>query len=343
MNIAHVCTPHGLGHLTRQIALAMSLRKHGCQSTFFCHNATLVHESLPSSPVIHKYADVGIVQPTSTQVDIAQTISILHQRCTQTAIEEWAKILIKYHLVISDMPPLVFAAAQKANVPVLGIGNFDWIWIYQHFPRLKPWAKTMIQWQKGHHAIQLHPGHPLHCSIQAHGQWLARVGQTPLTLPLTNILVGFGNPSKEEIMTLPRIEHVCWILTSPITSVSRKDIKYIQSVPFPSLMNAVDIVFSKAGYGILAESRVSGTPQIWMKRSNFPEARILESFALSQGDVVISSPWGSQQWKKELTKAISSLKNIRRSPQKNDNNRLAQWIMETYSSPHMKNNSNDEQ
>ena len=344
MNIAHVCTPHGLGHVTRQIALAVSLQKYGCQSTFFCHNPSLVHESLPDCKVVQKFADVGIIQSKTTKVDIDQTLSLLNERCSPQAIDEWVDILQMYQLVIADIPPLIFAAAQKANVPVLGIGNFDWVWIYQHFTRLKQWSETMRKWQSGHHAVQLHPGHSLHCSIRAHAHWLARETRpSPYSLPSLSILVGLGGLSEEEIQHLPCIEHVYWILSTPKTLVEREDIKYIPNIPFPSLVKTVDIVFSKAGYGILAESQVAGTPQIWMKRTSFPEARILESFAQSKGDFVIQSPWGTKSWKDELRQGIHSLKNNRRLPQQNDSHRLAQWIVQTYCSSHAKEHKNSPQ
>ena len=176
------------------------------------------------------------------------------------------------------------------------------------------------------------------------GQWLARESKAPLvTLPSTNILVGFGGLTKEEISKLPHIENVYWIITSPITIAVREDIKCMYSVPFPSLMNAVDIVFSKAGYGILAESNVTGTPQIWMKRSSFPEAKILESFARSKGDIVISSQWGTKRWKQDLKEAVSSLQDTQRSPQNNDNDRLAQWIVNTYGTSYTNKNRNTRQ
>jgi len=332
MNIAHVCTPHGLGHITRQIAIAVSLKDLGCQSTFYCHNSSLVHESLPSAVVIQKYADVGIIQPDANTVDIEKTLSILKERCTVAAIDDWAETLRNYQLVIADIPPLIFAAAQKANVPVLGMGNFDWIWIYQHFPQLKQWSEKMKRWQQGHHAIQLLPGAPIHGSIQTSAHWIARANKdyiAPLTS--TSILVGFGNLTKNDILKLPYIKNVSWILPKGNTITSRHDIRSAQSLPFPALVKTVDIIFSKAGYGILAESQVTGTPQIWMKRASFPEANILESFALSVGDIVISEQWGTKKWKKELREAVLSLKGIRRPVQQNESHRIAQWIIKKYS------------
>ena len=333
MKIAHICTPHGFGHITRQIALASALKKHNHHSTFFCHNASLVHESLPKAMVIHKYADVGIVQKDSMHIDIKKTRYMLEQRCNPHAFFEWVSILKGYDLVIADVPPLIFAAASKAGTPVIGIGNFDWVWIYEHFPELHTWAKQMRTWQKGHDAIQLFPGTPLNLSIQHSAKWLSR-NKTgfPANMPKFSILVGFGGLGITDIDKLPIIDGVHWILTPPMPILSRDDIIYATDTPFSDLTHAVDIIFSKAGYGILAESQCSGTPQIWMKRPLFPEANILEKFARSVGDIIIDSSWGSQEWNRDIRKAIKRLQRVHRTPQNPDNDDISQWIHERYHS-----------
>ena len=331
MNIEHICTPHGLGHLTRQIALALSLKKLGCTSTFYCNAPSLVYESLPDAVVIQKYADVGLIQPDTHTVDTKTTLLKLQKRCTTKAIEDWSKTLKSHHLVIADIPPLIFEAAKKANIPVLGIGNFDWVWVYDHFPELREWSQKMKQWQHGHHMIQLYPGSPLYGSVQESAYWIAREGRQQVhSFSHTRILIGLGGLSTKEIHELPAIEHVRWILPYQLPIESRTDIISIPFVPFPDLMNAVDIIFSKAGYSILAEAKVTGTPQIWMKRQSFPEASILESYAQANGDIILSSQWGTEEWNKELQVAIRSLTRARRAPQKNENDRLAQWIVNNY-------------
>lgn len=333
MNIAHICTPHGFGHITRQIALAYSLQKYCVQSTFFCHQPSLVHETLPNVQVFKRYADVGIIQKDAYTIDIKQTQKKLEQRCSPKALEEWVSTLRNYDLVIADIPPLIFAAAQKAKIPALGIGNFDWIWIYEHFPQLKSWAEKMRDWQKGHLAIQLSPGAPLNFTITHSAYWLARErNQAAPSLPQTSILVGFGGLHIEELQQLPVIPDVYWVITTHVPNLIRNDILSVTDIPFSDLSHAVDIIFSKAGYGILSESQCAGTPQIWMHRSLFPEAPILERFASSYGDIIIDSLWGTKQWRFQMQEAIEQIRGLKREPQKSDNDSIARWIYETYSS-----------
>ncbi|MGC4084859.1 MAG: hypothetical protein QM736_22780 [Vicinamibacterales bacterium] len=50
-------------------------------------------------------------------------------------------------VVVSDIPPLAFAAAREANVPSVAFGNFTWDWIYGGFPsfdRTAPGVRSTI-------------------------------------------------------------------------------------------------------------------------------------------------------------------------------------------------------
>jgi hypothetical protein len=331
IQIAHVCTPHGFGHLTRQIALSSALNQWNVQSTFYCNNAPLVHDDIPNAHVINKTADVGIIQHDALHIDIPHTLRSLSTLCTPKALDEWAVELSQFDLVIADLPPLIFAAAKKAKIPVLGIGNFDWVWIYRHFPSLHKWADLFEEWQKEHTGVQLLPGSPLTFDVQKTVRWIARKAE-PTTLPQNSILIGFGGLGIQDLHKIPKIPDVTWIIAPPTPHIDRSDIHYIDSEPFTNLVESASIILSKAGYGILAESQRSGTPQIWMHRPSFPEASILEDFAQTKGDVIITHPWGTPKWEMALKHAISTLKTQQRAPQPLDNKHLAEWIINRYSS-----------
>ena len=142
MNIAHVCTPHGFGHLTRQLALGIALEKYSVSSTYYCHNGSIVEESHPHATYIKKSADIGLIQKDSLHIDVQQTAQKLQALCTEEHIEWWGRELANYDGVIADIPPLILEACRRINKPVLAIGNFDWAWIYQHYPKLKNWATS---------------------------------------------------------------------------------------------------------------------------------------------------------------------------------------------------------
>jgi len=330
MNIAYVCTPHGFGHLTRQVALGTSLHQLGCHGSFYCHHPAFVKNIIPNINVYKKSVDIGVIQNNSLEVDIEKTKEVLQQQQHNRIIEEWAEELKDYDVVIADIPPQIFAAGQLANVPVLGVSNFDWVWIYQQFEDLKPWAQMFAQWQKGHDGVQLNPGPPLHLNIQAQFQWLARTAQ-PCAIPKKSVLIAFGGLGIAHLHELPKIPGIQWVCAPPAPQIIREDFCYITAFDFPSLVESSSIVLSKAGYGILAEGMRSGTPQIWMHRPMFPESKYLESYARKQGDIIIHEAWGTQQWKQSLTLAIQSLIDTKRKGQPLDNDRLALWIVQNYS------------
>jgi|GEM_PF-5810621 len=330
MNIAHVCTPHGFGHLTRQIALGVALQKFDVRSSFYCHHPTFVKQVLPNSITIQKTADIGIVQTHSLHIDIEATTQLLAQQNYDHQLLEWAKTLESYDLIISDIPPQIFAAAKLADIPVLGIGNFDWVWIYQQYEALSYWARKYLSWQEGHDGIQLNPGPPLNLNIKAQYQWLARTAQ-PCTLPPNSIVVAFGGLGMQDIEKLPSIPGITWVFAPPAPQIIRQDFFYIRDQSFPDLVESASIVLSKAGYGILAETMRSGTPQIWMHRPMFPESTYLEAYAKSQGTIILYDAWGTTQWIQALQVAIHTLCKQKNTCQPLDNQRLAQWIMQNYS------------
>ena len=332
MKIAHICTPHGFGHITRQVALAQALKNFGVQSTFFCHQPHIVHNTLPEVPVYTKSADVGLVQPSTTQIDIQTTLQLLAKRCTEETIERWAEELLSFDLILADTPPLIFEASRRAHVPVLGIGNFDWAWIYQHYPRLEYWQKLFVKWQKNHHAIRLLPGPPLssfHTLQEFH--CIARPS-SPYPLPKTSILISFGGITAHSLQSIPKIPNVCWVIAPPTPKIIREDILYIENVPYPNLIAGADIVFSKAGYGILNECLHTGTPQLWLHRPGFPETPYLESYAKERGDHIITAPLGSQTCTEELKRMIPILQKQKRERVPLRTEELAQWIIKNYGS-----------
>src|SRR5204863_361743 len=47
-------------------------------------------------------------------------------------------------LVVGDIPPLAFAAAARAGVKALALGNFTWDWIYGNYPAFEALAPDVV-------------------------------------------------------------------------------------------------------------------------------------------------------------------------------------------------------
>ena len=46
--------------------------------------------------------------------------------------------------MIADIPPLAIAAARRAGIPSIVVGNFTWDWIYAYYPRFERMAPGVI-------------------------------------------------------------------------------------------------------------------------------------------------------------------------------------------------------
>ena len=289
MRIAHLCTAHGFGHMTRQLALGEQLRQLGCKPVYFASRPDLIYQSHANATVIQWSIDVGLVQLDSLTIDLQQTKKRLAKRCSEEAIDRLAGALLTFDAAVADVPPPGMEACRRAGIPVIATSNFEWAWIYSHYPELQQWEELFRRWQLPHKALNLHPGPGLFdfSSIE-NAPYVAREANIS-SLPKTSILVSFGGMGLHKLQQLlPRIDGIYWVLAPPCPKIDRPDILYIENVPYPDLIESCDIIFSKAGYSILAEAMRAGKPLILVERNTFPEAKSLEQYAEKQRlDVVI--------------------------------------------------------
>ncbi|MDP6932938.1 MAG: hypothetical protein QGG40_08465 [Myxococcota bacterium] len=291
--VALVCSAHGFGHLTRQVALGQALQTLGAGATFFTHApSSLVHEILPDAPIVDHRVDVGIAQRDSLTEDLVETRRQLSEQIHDEAIDELAGILAAYDRVVVDIAPPALEAARRAGVPVRAMGNFDWAWIYRHYPDLTDWAERFARWQAPHVAAQLWPGPDLEGfrEVARFGLLARRCAPHRWAFQQPDqraVLVSFGGLGLEIETWLPRIPGVTWVLAQPMPRLDRADCVYIEEIPYPSLVAGADAVLTKPGYGILAECMLAGTPIVWVDRGPFPEAPYLEPILRDRGDVQV--------------------------------------------------------
>ena len=129
MRIAIVCSAHGFGHLTRQLAIGRALRQRGVEPIFLTPApVSVIEEWLPGARVVHCRADVGILQSDSLTEDHAATDEALATVCHEDAIDALAATLgeLAPDLVVADCPPTALEAARRAGIPAVGLGNFTW-------------------------------------------------------------------------------------------------------------------------------------------------------------------------------------------------------------------------
>jgi L-arabinokinase len=208
-------------------------------------------------------------------------------------------------LVVGDIPPLAFAAADAAGIPSYALGNFTWDWIYEGYDEAATLAPGVIErvrsaYSRAREAWRL----PLHGGFEG----IDRVVDVPLIarhsprarshvrralgLPLDRPLVlssfgGYGvrGLPLDRVDCLDRFGLVMTETSAPGAKTARgrhpmvfpfdeREI-YERGFRYEDLVKAVDVVLSKPGYGIIAECLASDTALVYTSRGQFREYDVL--------------------------------------------------------------------
>lgn len=291
MRVAIVCSAHGFGHVTRQLELAGRLRALGLTPVLLsAAPAPLIEAWGPGLEHHPCVADVGLVQSDSITEDIDATARRLAECCSDAAVDALSARLrtLAIDRVVADAPPTALEAARRAGLPALAVGNFTWPWIYAHYPRLRGWAARLARWQSAHPALSLWPGPGMmgFRSVTPVGLVGRRTPPAERLAPRAgHVLVSFGGFGLDALdARLPTLPGVTWVTAPPMVALDRPDACSISGVGYPALVGAVDLVLTKPGYGILAESILAGTRVVWIPRGAFPEASSLTDVLAARGD-----------------------------------------------------------
>ncbi len=286
MRIGIVASAHGYGHATRDAVLARTLQARGHRVTLFSMAPTTVlGDDLDVVPLA---ADVGLVQHDSRSEDLAATC----QRLDAFRLDP-APLAGLERLVV-DISPFALRVASEFGVPVVAMGNFDWAWIYAHYRELGDWAARFGQWQAPRRAVALAPGPGLVGFAEVVPGGLIARSATPVRVASRSVLACFGGFGMNALdAVLPELPGVTWVLAPPMPRLSRPDVLFIDDVPFPALVAGADALFTKPGYGVLAEATVAGTPIVYLDRGAFPEAPFLEAHLRARGDEKVAAEPGA--------------------------------------------------
>jgi hypothetical protein len=290
--IALVCSAHGLGHLTRQLALAEALGAEGAVPVVFTAAPVLARAYLPWLETIPWAVDVGLAPSDSPRGELPATLALLEERCGERALGRLAAALDGFDLAVVDIAPVALEACRRAGLPALAMGNFDWAWIYGHYPQLRGWAERFERWQAPHPALELSPGPGLRGFAAVEPWGLLGRRRAPWRAPrgARTVLIGLGGAGLQGLVgRLPRVDGLRWVFALPAKPPDRSDCLQAPALPFPALVAGVDLILSKPGYGIFAECALAGRPLVWVERPGFPEAPSLEAAMRARGDRAIGA------------------------------------------------------
>jgi L-arabinokinase len=296
---------HGFGHATRslQVAAALGARVPGARlvvrsalPSWFLEAARVPHLHIEPASL-----DVGMVQLDSLRIDEGETArraaAFYGQFESHVAREVAAIERLRPTVIVGDIPPVAFAAAARAGVPSVALGNFTWDWIYEAYPdfaRVAPGAIETIRTAYGTatRALRLpfHGGFAPMAAVTRDIPLIARKarhsrGEARRLLDLDDhrpvVLASFGGHG----LKLPYAEiasrgDFTLVLTDHEAAGAHAESR-LRSFTFPDLARrglqyadlvaASDVVVSKPGFGIVSECIANGAALLYTSRGRFPE------------------------------------------------------------------------
>jgi L-arabinokinase len=307
MQIVFYISGHGFGHASRDIELINTIALGRSDARFVVRTAVrpmLFEAAIPPLDLQQCEADTGVVQIDSLRLDEELTARRAAEfyRAFERRVEEEAAVLrnLAADIVLGDIPPIAFAAAAKAGLPSVAIGNFTWDWIYGAYPAFDTIAPHVIPTIQRAYAratralrLPLHGGFEPLAAVTRDIPFIARRStrdpeETKRRLGVPGgsrlVLVSFGAYGAD--LPLDEIRR-----SSPFTIVQfdrpPHDLKYADIVA------AADVVVSKPGYGIVSECIANHTALLYTSRGRFIEydlfvaemPRVLRCRYISQEDL----------------------------------------------------------
>lgn len=289
MLVVFYTSGHGFGHASRDAELIKALASTRPDARFVVRTAAPCwsFEALPASIDVQPFeADTGIVQIDSLRFDERETArraAGFHAGFERRVADE-AALLRKAgaDIVLGDIPPIAFAAAARAEVPSVAIGNFTWDWIYSIYPAFDELAPSVIPAMRGAYAmatralrLPLHGGFEPMAAATVDIPLIAR--RSTFDPAETRRRLGVAGNSAGKPLVLASFGG--YGLQLPFDAIARKNgltvVSLDRELPgglkYQDIVAAADVVVSKPGYGIVSECIANGTPLLYTSRGRFVE------------------------------------------------------------------------
>lgn len=292
--IAYYISDYGFGHASRSIAIIRELLKIHEVRIIVCHSFALpfIKESLKSDRV--KYRSI------KTDVGYLLVKDSIHPD-KELLINEYKKFVVDWDnlqlqeryflqknnvdLVISDISPLPFEAAESVDIPSIGVSNFTWytgydgliderkLRVYKEAYQKMSYYFSLAGSQEDWNVNTIEFGF---FSREVDDNEVSRIRR--LVNPSGNkkiIFLGLG--MKIDVGTLEKLplwnSPYCVFLVSSnvqvdLPNVFQIPVDYLESQNF---IAASDLVISKAGWGMVGEAISSNIPLLILNRPSMKE------------------------------------------------------------------------
>jgi hypothetical protein len=275
----------GYGHAARDIALIREL-----QETL--HAEVVVRTGSPAEFVSRSLPDVEVVQGPNDPGVVMDGAAVDRER-TLAAVEQWLsswegyiaseKVFLRdrrIDLVLSDVVPQPFLAAEELGIPSLGISNFTWHLIYTHlFGKTELTDRVAEAYRAASGALLL----PLHEPMMVFRD-RRKVGLVARTvtrdraelpgLPSGRPLVYLGGGQSLDPAVFRGIRTAlsgCTLLVPSWTDIPGAVRIPPGETETQDWIAACDLVVSKPGYSTISEAIQAGVPMALFRREGFAE------------------------------------------------------------------------
>jgi len=287
LNIAFYISGHGFGHASRSIELIRALleRQPDLRITVKSKAPKWLFDAAGLPRVEHESfeTDIGMTQTDSLTMDLVDTArraADFYRDFDRRAAREAAALRSRgVELVLGDIPPLAHAAASRAGLPSIAIGNFTWDWIYERyaevFEREAPAVIPQIRdaYRLATRALRL----PMHGGFAT----IATVVDIPM-------VARRSTRPREETRALLKIPPDRPLVLASFgaygVNVMFEDVAHREALTviappaalapplrYEDLVAAADVVITKPGYGIVSECIANRTPMLYTSRGVFAE------------------------------------------------------------------------
>lgn len=135
---------HGFGHWTRSEAVLARVAATGVPVHVRTNDRALVlaRKATWAASVTETDVGPGVHQRGPLELDLDATEAALdaHLGSWDWLADREAQSVreLGADAVYGDLPPLAFEVAARARVPSVGLANFSWSWIYEHYEAARP-------------------------------------------------------------------------------------------------------------------------------------------------------------------------------------------------------------